>query len=230
MWLIVTGLIERMLKVALLALTKFGYCSWSIFNSFVLDNDRMLWLLLSCFVVYVCFLLLNVNYGTDWAWHDRTGHDSKRSDGTGPDQIWQDMMGEDATGHKVNSMVWNGIVKDGSVWGCYRWVEFNSSVGFIIFVYVYKVVLFVGNRSKRKVPTPLTLLSVAIKLVSKVLLLKITRLAPVSIHISTLSVSDVKLCGVWWIPVVGLLVAGLLLAELPDAELQNAELHFWYLQ
>ena len=45
-------------------------------------------------------------------------------------------------------------------------------------------------------PTPLTLPLVAIKLVSKVLSLTITRLVPVFIHISTLLVSAMKLCGV----------------------------------
>ena len=48
LWMLVDGLIERMSKVALLALTKFGYRSWSIFNFFVLDTDRVLWLMLNC--------------------------------------------------------------------------------------------------------------------------------------------------------------------------------------
>ena len=65
MWLLVTALIETMLKVASLAMTKFGYRSRSIFNSFILDTDRMLWLLLSCGVVHMCLLLVNANYATE---------------------------------------------------------------------------------------------------------------------------------------------------------------------
>ena len=45
-------------------------------------------------------------------------------------------------------------------------------------------------------PISLTLSLVGIKLVSKVLLLTITMLAPVSRHISLLSMSAMKLCGV----------------------------------
>ena len=158
LWLLVTGLIERMLKVALLALTKFGYRSWSIFNSFVLGTDRMLWLLLSCGVVYVCLLLLNMNSATDWAWHDWTGRDRKRSDGTGNDRTGQDMTGQDATGpdstgHKGNGTGQNGTGQGRTGRGCSWWFDFNSSVGSSIFVYVCKVVLFVGDRSKRKVRT-----------------------------------------------------------------------------
>ena len=62
--LLVTGMIERMLKVALLALKKFRYRSLSIFNLFVLDTDRMLWLLFSCGVFNVCLLLLNAHSTT----------------------------------------------------------------------------------------------------------------------------------------------------------------------
>ena len=54
MWLLVIGLIERMLKVALLALAKF-----------VLDTDMMLWLILNCGVVYVCLFFLNAYSETD---------------------------------------------------------------------------------------------------------------------------------------------------------------------
>ena len=63
--LLVTSLIESMLKVAVLAITNFEYRFRSNFNSFVLDTDRMLWLLLSWEVVYVCLLLLNANSATD---------------------------------------------------------------------------------------------------------------------------------------------------------------------
>ena len=50
------GLTEKIVfKVALLALTKFGYISLLNFNSFVLDIDRMLWVLLNFgTVMFVC--------------------------------------------------------------------------------------------------------------------------------------------------------------------------------
>ena len=56
---------------------------------FVLDTDRILWLLLSCSVVYVCLLLPNVNSVTDLSWRDRTGWDRTQLDGTGHDRAGQ---------------------------------------------------------------------------------------------------------------------------------------------
>ena len=90
------------------SLTKFGYCSWSIFNSLVLDTDRMLWLLLSCGVVYVCLLLLNSNSATDRAWRERTGQDRTRSDRTRNDRTGQETTGQDATGPDLTGHKRNG--------------------------------------------------------------------------------------------------------------------------
>ena len=57
----------------------------------------MLWLLLNCGIVYVCLLLLNANYPTDWAWCDRTGQDSTGRDLTGQDMIGLDRKQRDRT-------------------------------------------------------------------------------------------------------------------------------------
>ena len=148
-----------MLKVALIETTKFGYCSWSIFNYFVLDTDRMLWLLLSCGVVYVCLLLLNANSATDWVWSDQTGRERTQSDGTGNDRTGQettrqDATGPETTGHKVNGKGLSGIWQDRTGRGCSWWVEFNFYVGYsiVLRMYVKLYYLLVRYLSKKYHP------------------------------------------------------------------------------
>ena len=118
MWMLVTGRIERILKVASLAMMKFVHRSWSIFNLFVLDTDRILWLLLSYGVVYVCMLLLNANSATDWAWRDGTGRYRTRSDRSGHNRPGQNTTRQntarrdrlDRTQREQNSTLWLLII------------------------------------------------------------------------------------------------------------------------
>ena len=131
LWMLVTGLIGRMFKVASIALTKFVYWSWSIFNLFVLNNDRILWLLLSFGAVYVYLLLLNATSATDWAWRDKTGRDKTQSYVTGHVTVL------DMKQPKRNKTGRNRTGQDVSVRGCSWWVEFNSSVGLSFFVCMY---------------------------------------------------------------------------------------------
>ena len=63
LWLLVAGFIEIIvLKVASLAWKKLDIAPDQFFNSFVLDTDMMLWVLLNCGTdVYVSLEILNAN-------------------------------------------------------------------------------------------------------------------------------------------------------------------------
>ena len=72
----------------------------------------MLWLLLNCGVVYVCLCLLNANYATGGAWHERKGRGRTRSDRTGHDRTGHETTGKDATGPDTMGHKGDGTKQD----------------------------------------------------------------------------------------------------------------------